>query len=60
MFELFQQLHRVEDYICTGVGLAIVPKAMELIGGRARAESKPGLGATFHLEIKRGNVTAQP
>ena len=51
IFEIFQRLHRSEDYPGTGIGLAIVRKAMERMGGRARAESTPGQGATFHLEF---------
>jgi signal transduction histidine kinase len=51
IFALFQRLHRTEDYPGTGIGLAIARKAMERIGGRAWAESKPGQGASFFLEI---------
>jgi signal transduction histidine kinase len=51
IFEIFQRLHRSEDYPGTGVGLAIVRKAMERMNGRVWAESTPGKGATFHLEI---------
>ncbi len=51
IFGIFQRLHRPEDYPGTGVGLAIVHKAMERLGGRAWAESLSGQGATFFLEI---------
>ncbi|HJZ81329.1 MAG TPA: ABC transporter substrate binding protein [Pyrinomonadaceae bacterium] len=51
IFQIFQRLHRPEDYPGTGVGLAIVRKAMERMGGRAWAQSQPGQGATFYLEI---------
>lgn len=51
IFEIFQRLHRSEDYPGTGIGLAIVSKAMERMGGRAWAESIPGQGATFYLEL---------
>ncbi len=53
IFKIFERLHREEDYPGTGVGLAIVHKAMARIGGRAWAESEPGEGATFYLEIPR-------
>ena len=53
IFEIFQRLHRVDEYPGTGVGLAIVRKAMERVGGRAWAESAVGLGATFYLEIPK-------
>lgn len=53
IFEIFQRLHRAEDYPGTGIGLAIVRKAMQRMGGRAWAESAPGKGATFYLEIPK-------
>ncbi|MFN7944519.1 MAG: PAS domain-containing protein [Blastocatellia bacterium] len=51
IFDIFQRLHRAEDYTGTGIGLAIVRKAMERVGGRAWAESAPGAGAVFYLEL---------
>jgi PAS domain S-box-containing protein len=51
IFEIFQRLQRVEDYPGTGVGLALVRKAMDRMGGRVWAESAPNRGATFHLEL---------
>ena len=53
IFDIFQRLNGTEDYPGTGIGLAIVRKAMERMGGRAWAESNPGRGATFYLEIPR-------
>jgi signal transduction histidine kinase len=53
IFDIFQRLNKSEDYPGTGVGLAIVRKAMERMGGRAWAESQPGQGATFYLEIPK-------
>lgn len=53
IFEVFQRLHRAEDYPGTGVGLAIVRKAMQRMGGRAWAESAPGKGAAFYLELPK-------
>ncbi|EPR44517.1 integral membrane sensor signal transduction histidine kinase [Desulfovibrio sp. X2] len=51
IFDIFQRLQRAEDYPGTGIGLAIVRKTMERMGGRAWAESEPGKGATFYLEF---------
>jgi signal transduction histidine kinase len=53
MFDIFQRLNPSEQYPGTGVGLAIVRKAMERMGGKAWAQSKPGQGATFYLEIPK-------
>ena len=51
IFTIFQRLHRAQDYPGTGVGLAIVSKAAERLGGRVWAKSMPGQGATFFLEL---------
>jgi len=51
IFEIFQRLQRAEDYPGTGIGLAIARKAMQRMGGRIWAESTPGQGATFFLEL---------
>jgi PAS domain S-box-containing protein len=51
IFEIFQRLQRTEDFPGTGIGLAIVRKALQRMGGRAWAESSPGQGATFYLEL---------
>jgi signal transduction histidine kinase len=53
IFDMFQRLNRAEDYPGTGIGLAIVRKAMERMHGRAWAQSEPGNGATFFLEIPK-------
>lgn len=51
IFEIFQRLHRAEEYPGTGIGLAMVQKAMERMGGRVWAESQLGAGAIFYLEL---------
>jgi PAS domain S-box-containing protein len=51
IFGIFQRLQRTEDYPGTGVGLALVAKAVQRMGGRVWAESQPGAGATFFLEF---------
>ena len=51
IFGIFQRLHRAETYEGTGIGLAIVHKAMQRMRGRAWAEAVPGVGACFYLEL---------
>ncbi|HJW27505.1 MAG TPA: ATP-binding protein [Rhodocyclaceae bacterium] len=51
IFEIFQRLHSIEEFPGTGIGLALIKKAMERMGGRVWAESTPGRGATFYLEL---------
>ncbi len=56
IFEIFQRLHPPDAYPGTGIGLAIVQKAMQRMGGRTWAESEPGQGATFYLEVPHANA----
>ena len=51
IFEIFQRLHLADDFPGTGIGLAIVRKAMERMGGTAWAVSAPNEGATFYLGL---------
>jgi signal transduction histidine kinase len=51
IFEIFQRLHRAEDFPGTGVGLAIVRKAVERMHGQVWAESAKGDGATFWIQL---------
>lgn len=60
VFEIFQRLHGANDYPGTGVGLAIARKAAERIGGRTWAESVPGLGSTFYLELHDEGRAPEP
>jgi PAS domain S-box-containing protein len=53
IFEIFQRLHRVEEYPGTGIGLALVAKAMQRIGGKAWAKGRLNEGSTFYLEIPK-------
>jgi signal transduction histidine kinase len=49
VFELFQQAHN--GYEGYGIGLAIVHRAVERMGGSVGLSSKPGRGSTFWVEL---------
>jgi signal transduction histidine kinase len=51
IFELFVRLHKPAAYPGTGIGLAVVKKAMERMRGKVGLESIPGEGSRFWLEF---------
>ena len=53
IFRVFERLHRAAEYPGTGIGLAIVRKAMERMGGSSGLESEPGRGSRFWIELPR-------
>ena len=53
IFKIFQRLHLTEEYEGTGIGLAMVHKAMHRMNGKVWAESKLKEGTCFHLEINK-------
>jgi light-regulated signal transduction histidine kinase (bacteriophytochrome) len=55
IFEIFQRLNLPEQYAGTGIGLAMVHKSVERMNGKIWAESSPGNGAKFYLEIPKNN-----
>ena len=54
IFEIFQRLHHSTQYEGSGIGLAIVRKAIERMGGRVGVESERGKGSRFWLELPSG------
>lgn len=53
VFRMFERLHTTAEYPGTGIGLAIVQKAMLRMGGKLGLESTPGQGSCFWIELAR-------
>lgn len=51
VFEVFQRLHGDDTYPGTGIGLAIVRKSAQLMGGEVSLDSPVGGGSTFTLRL---------
>jgi len=51
IFGLFQRLHDNQTYPGTGIGLALVRKGAERMGGKAGVESEVGQGSRFWVEL---------
>lgn len=51
IFEPFQRLHLPEQGAGHGLGLAIAARVVARHGGRLHAESTPGSGSVFHVEL---------
>ncbi|MDP8962779.1 MAG: ATP-binding protein, partial [Cyanobacteriota bacterium] len=53
IFRVFERLHGIETYPGTGIGLAIVHKGIERMGGQVGIESELGKGSRFWLKLRR-------
>jgi PAS domain S-box-containing protein len=59
IFGLFQRLHSHDAYPGTGIGLALVRKGLERMGGRIGLESEPGQGTRFWFELTHADRVSQ-
>jgi PAS domain S-box-containing protein len=51
IWQVFERLHDRETYPGTGIGLAIVKRAIARMGGACGVESEVGRGSTFWIEL---------
>jgi signal transduction histidine kinase len=51
IFRVFERLHG-SRYVGTGIGLSIVRKGVERMGGHLGLQSEPGKGSKFWIELK--------
>jgi PAS domain S-box-containing protein len=51
IFVVFERLHGADTYSGSGVGLAIVQKGIERLGGRVGVQSELGQGSRFWIEL---------
>lgn len=54
IFCIFQRLHTHDNYVGTGIGLAICRKAVQKLGGTITVESELGVGSAFHIMLPGG------
>jgi signal transduction histidine kinase len=52
IFGIFERLDRHDQYEGTGIGLAIVARAIQRMGGSCGVESATGGGSRFWLELQ--------
>ena len=57
IFKIFQRLHSQSEYPGTGIGLAAVKKALQIMGGQVKVQSKPGKGSVFSIRLLKKSDT---
>lgn len=58
VFGVFERLHGHEQYPGTGIGLAIVKKGVERMGGNVHILARPDGGTTFELTLRAADCGA--
>ncbi|HRE83243.1 MAG TPA: PAS domain-containing protein [Opitutaceae bacterium] len=52
IFEMFERLHTPQEYEGTGIGLAIVRRAVKRMGGEVGVDSAEGQGSCFWVKLQ--------
>lgn len=60
IFNVFERLHGQETYTGTGIGLALVRRALERMGGHVGVESNVGAGTRFWFDLPKAQVGGLP
>ncbi len=55
LFKMFGRIHPDDKYQGTGIGLAVVKKAAERMGGTVGYESEVGQGSRFWVQLKKAD-----
>ncbi|MGB7892630.1 MAG: CHASE3 domain-containing protein [Microcoleus sp.] len=58
IFRVFERLHGIESYPGTGIGLAIVKKGVDRMGGQVGVESQLGQGSRFWIQLRKHDANA--
>jgi len=58
IFRVFERLHGIESYPGTGIGLAIVKKGADRMGGQVGVESQLGQGSRFWIQLRKHEPNA--
>ena len=58
IFRVFERLHGIEAYPGTGIGLAIVKKGVDRMGGQVGVESQLGQGSRFWIQLRKHDPNA--
>jgi signal transduction histidine kinase len=56
IFRVFERSHAAAAFPGSGIGLAIVRRGVERMGGRVRVDSELGRGSTFWIELQRAGT----
>ncbi len=56
IFSPFKRLHTNQEYIGTGIGLAVCKKIVEMKGGRLWVESNAGEGSIFYFLLPKADI----